>query len=747
MKHTKKISTLCVLALLLAFNTHAAAQIIPAEKAQALASEFLTSKGKDNNRLTLAKTANDKAGNPLYYILNNSSNDSYVIVSAEENCVNSILGYSLQGAWEEDKMPEALLHQLDAYGEGIRKVRLMPQKESKLHKARLRSQRKAVSQKPVDPLLGNIEWNQWYPYNRYMPVMKGKVTYIYPDEHTETVEEDIQCPTGCVATAIAQVMYYHRWPAQGKGSNSYDWNGQTLSADFSQSTYAWDKMLPQYTYDADEEACQAVALLMRDVGYACNMEYASGGSSAGSEQSAVLINNFSYGKGIGYLDKQYCSSEQWEEVLLSEFEAKRPVLCNGGSDAGGHMFICDGYDGEGHFHYNFGWGGANNAFLLPSATGFDSNPAISFGIEPEDGNSKTRLVVYSEDNFMYSEHDNQIKASVTALSLGERVKIEFAIAYKNTETGEVGYYTVISSPEPMNYYWLGNVLFYEPLPDGKYVLYPVARIQGEEWQTAYSSEFKQIQIDLTVKDGVKTYENNGLYEDILDVVTCIDNIYYILDENTLTASVTYKNTNYECYAGNVTVPSTVSYEGQEYTVTAFTKYGMASNTELKSVHIPATVTTLPYAAVADNLNLEYVTIEEGSQLQYIGNWAFNAASLHSFDFPETVQEIGMCAFQGCNKMTDVFVHWTTTESLPYVHPLAFNGAPLNEATLYVPVGTKEIYENADIWKDFGRIVEATDGIQKMVAIPTWQPKKLMKNGKVVIRSNNQEFTTAGTQFK
>ena len=192
------------------------------------------------------------------------------------------------------------------------------------------------------------------------------------------------CPTGCVATATAQVMYYHKWPERGQGSNSYKWNGQTLSADFSQSVYRWDLMTPTYNHNSSRESCDAVALLMHDVGYACNMSYALGGSGASSEGKA-LINYFDYDKSMGVIDRDNCDEETWHNIIMDDLHNGRPLLYEGGSSSGGHALVIDGYDGNGGYHFNFGWNGSSNGYYTLLSIKYNSSPSIYFGIKKNEG--------------------------------------------------------------------------------------------------------------------------------------------------------------------------------------------------------------------------------------------------------------------------------------------------------------------------------------------------------------------------
>ena len=382
----KNIFHLTTLMLLLT-ATAIRAEVVSVDEARATAQKFVVSAQLSQHMRGMTISSEDnlsapialaKDGETALYVFNLKSG-GYVIVSAEGDTQRKVLAWSDKGSYDPANVPAPMKDVLDSYIGGINRLRRASTAERVLiekaiDNASKTSPRRGISSLPasVDPLLGDIEWNQDEPYNLMTPTYaQNGNTYHYV--------------TGCVATAVAQVMMYHRWPEQGHGSNSYEWKGQTLSADFSQSIYRWDLMLPSYritswypmeTNYTDEQA-NAVALLMHDVGYALSMHYEKDGSGS-SVQPSVLINNFDYDRDIKTLSSNYCSPEDWENELRKELAEARPVLCGGGSNIGAHEFVCDGYDTEGLFHYNFGWGGKSNGWYASSATGFDMSPTIVY---------------------------------------------------------------------------------------------------------------------------------------------------------------------------------------------------------------------------------------------------------------------------------------------------------------------------------------------------------------------------------
>ncbi len=188
----------------------------------------------------------------------------------------------------------------------------------------------------VEPLLKNITWNQTKPYNNSCPS---------------------DYPTGCVATAMGQVMYYYRYPEHGIGSKTYQWNGQQLTANFGTTTYQWSNMQDKLTVNSPSAAQSAVATLLYHVGVSVNMNYgpaSEGGSGASPSYIApALVRYFGYDKGCNLRSREYFTKTEWEATVRNELDNGRPILYGGYTvSASGHSFVCDGYNQQGYYHIN-----------------------------------------------------------------------------------------------------------------------------------------------------------------------------------------------------------------------------------------------------------------------------------------------------------------------------------------------------------------------------------------------------------
>ena len=237
----------------------------------------------------------------------------------------------------------------------------------------------------VEPLL-KTTWKQSAPYNQYCPM---RTNYSSGEQEN--------CPVGCVALALGQIMKYYNYPETGKGYKSYQPFGlsETISADFENTQYKWELMrdsyfrLGSYKKYTDEEA-DAVATLLFHAGVSVGTIYAISGSSAFAYGNIPrdMVENFRYAEeDIRYLSRSDYEKEEWMELIFNELSNGRPIFYAGNSpESGGHAFVLDGYDATGKVHINWGWGGTDNGYydidLLDGENDFCENQSMVIGIVP-----------------------------------------------------------------------------------------------------------------------------------------------------------------------------------------------------------------------------------------------------------------------------------------------------------------------------------------------------------------------------
>lgn len=294
---------------------------------------------------------------PTYYVFVKGNQTLFV---GADDLAEPLLGYIDNGDYNQDKMPPQLKWWLSEYS---REIEYASKRESKGvvgRRARVQfdqtvSRPAKASRQAISPLC-KTTWDQAAPYNNLCPTKNGTRTY-----------------TGCVATAMAQVMKYHEYPAKGVGSNSYTWNNQTLSMNFASTTFDWNNMLNTYASSSSGTSAQrtAIATLMKACGYAVNMTYgvdSDGGSGATSfDITPALVNNFSYDKATHTEFRDYYSETEWEDMIYDNLKNVGPVVYCGASNQGGHCFVCDGYNTSGYFHINWGWSGSYDGYFKLSA--------------------------------------------------------------------------------------------------------------------------------------------------------------------------------------------------------------------------------------------------------------------------------------------------------------------------------------------------------------------------------------------
>lgn len=263
-----------------------------------------------------------------------ASDNGFAIIGASGS-LPAVVAYSHTSSLDARRLPPALLEYVDAYSQYAAAV------ERGLIEPAATSRNKAAA---VGPLL-TTAWGQDYDF-----------ADLCPEKY----------PCGCVATAMAQIMYYHRWPATGTGSHTYTWNGSELSVDYSAATYDWDNMLTYYgNSDADATQTAAVATLCYHAGVSVDMNYTSQGSGAQSVKvPEALSEHFGYSKAAQSRRRSNYTSEQWTDIIAGQLAAGLPVYYSGNDgSAGGHAFVCDGMDADGKLHINWGWEGFGNGYF------------------------------------------------------------------------------------------------------------------------------------------------------------------------------------------------------------------------------------------------------------------------------------------------------------------------------------------------------------------------------------------------
>lgn len=499
---------LCLLLLLLPWGIAALANPISQSEAQKIAQTFYQSlphktRGTVQMRLlttSAGKPSRGTAADPDYYIFEPTGQVGFVIVAGEDKGV-PVLGYSYQDQIEPNNLPPNLASWLEACKEYV-----SYQRSGTFTPRSLQRHRAEVP--PIAPLLGGLRWDQLAPYNKYTPSSGG-----------------VHLPTGCLATAIAQIMRYHCWPNTGRGKVNYRilTLGQTILETLGKHHYAWADMLPTYVSPTPEPNQEAVARLMYEVGIACEMQYSPNGSGAYTHQAAkALVSHFKYSPTVQFSYRRFMNQDEWESLILRELTSRRPVCYAGLSIAGGHAFVCDGYDGKGLFHFNWGWGGAGNGYfslldLDPATQGTGAGGGSGYiiaqelitGIQPDTvGNVIPPLnfvcdAIHS-DYGVYAKRQGVTCELRTLISLmRDEVIITPGVGVfdSNGELKSAHPYTEDIKYQMLRFY--DKAVFKvstSSLPDGLYQLRPIVRRRGSnEWHpvplSLGSSKYISLRVD------------------------------------------------------------------------------------------------------------------------------------------------------------------------------------------------------------------------------------------------------------
>ena len=456
-----------------------------------------------------------------YYVFPHDGNCGYTIVSGDDR-MPEIVGYSTTDTYSEENMPDGMKHLMQAYeamatalANGDAKAeRCLAEKEALVADSTYRQPR-------VEPLLADIAWGQTEPYNNLCPMY---------DDQRRTV-------TGCVATAMAQLMMYYQYPQTLKSdipaykTDSYQLDMPLVSAG---ERYDWDNMLPQYSGSAYTAAqANAVAKLMYHCGLSAKADH---GPSTGAWCTPyVLVKYWGYDPDvIKHLYREKFSLREWTAILDAELQASRPVYYTGCSTtSGGHAFLCDGADGNGLYHINWGWSGWSNGYFditilnsdysgAESATapadGYNNTCKMIVGIMPDNGVADAPLIVTP---LLTADENEWVGCDLLTAERADAngtFRISIAAEFGNYEKTAFDGYAGVGLKDESGIYlplstskiYLGGMGEYgsyysEPLrfkidysfPEGRTRIYQIYSTDGETWQQCGNSDKLCYEFDAT----------------------------------------------------------------------------------------------------------------------------------------------------------------------------------------------------------------------------------------------------------
>ena len=707
-----------LMALVCAFSQWIEATPITRQQAQQNAIAFMQQRGRNIAMSSLRQLPMlSVALQPIeaFYVFNIGDNQGYVIASGDD-CTPAILGYAYSGSVDDNDMPENMRWWLEEYAT---QIQLMRDHGLSGTRARVR-----LSSLPAVPPMLTTGWDQVAPYNRFTPLNHSGNHYV----------------TGCVATAMAQVLYYHRSKSVSQTTHEMPAyiteGGLYVDAIPAGSFIDWDNMLDSYwNVSATEEQMDAVAWLMRYCGSAVHMQYATGSSSAHTECVApAMIAYFNYDSRVEAIRRNDSglSDEAWEQLVYDELSNSRPVLYSGvkANSLTGHAFVCDGYDGEGYFHINWGWGKTQGYYLL---TAID-----------EEG---TSLINYnrSQAGIFFAEPRQDLPSAEGEISFADPIARAICLHYCDTDndgaltmeealaTTEMGPFSNVcfSSFDEFKYFTgvtaISNMMFAGCESLESITLHDhITSIGKSAFASCRSLKEFTMPPSVTVLKAQAFMGCNSLKHFIWNARNC--GLEFMA---TLPNSVEWLE-----FGDSVNVvPNTVAKSANITKLTlgkSISRIGSSAFYQcsgLKSVVIPNSVSTISARAFGECTGLNDLTL--GNSVTYIGDRAFEQCSnLKWITIPNSVTYIGSYAFRGCANVKSVVIGKSVTD----LKILAFAGcdnletvtclmpAPpaINEnvfkdlyarVTLRVPAASLEDYKETSPWNQFADIIpiDPTDG--------------------------------------
>lgn len=571
-------------------------------------------------------TVDELYSSPSVSIMGNGN--KFVVVSADDN-TPAILGYSDRGYTGENTnfrwWLNAMEQVVSTQANGAEEV--TPDKPSGDYPA------------SVEPMV-TTRWGQGTPYNLLCPTTTGQFGVVS------------YCLTGCVATAMAQILAYHKAPIHGHGTRTIYYPtgnvyGTPVTADFGGTTYQYDQMLDSYSGSYTPEAAQAVAQLMQACGVASNMMYGVNGSGAYTTDAAAGLREYFGMSNARALVREKFTKQVWMDLVYSEIAKRQPILY-GGSDAsmGGHAFVLDGYNEDGLVHVNWGWEGDedgyyNIALLNPGSYQFSLYQDMIIGIEGVVSNPLTADVTVT-----------------TPGSLMDQLDATKLTAYK-----DITVHGAINSDDLRKLRYMAGR---DSIGNGTAGILSTLDLS-----------------DATVVEGGAPY----LYEGKVKYATTDNELPYkaFYDCEALTVLKLPKNIRTISAGALAMLPSLEEFElvpaeGADYVregnmilSTDKTRLLALVPTERDEFTLPSTVTTIGDYALSGCSRLSKVTV------------------------PASVTTIGDEAFSYCYNLREIKV---ANKKAPALGNNVFDQVQMYLCTLRVPAGSKSNYTRALQWRDF-----------------------------------------------
>ena len=648
--------SILVLLLMALVAIHIAAAPVDEGAARLVASRMMQSsttarmmRGSSSPVLQHTQASLAAPGHADYYVFNTSDGSAFVIVAGDDRA-EAVLGYG-EGSLDMAVLPCNLRWLLDSYTEQMEYLHAHPDVQVELSAP--------ADNENIIPMITS-DWGQQVPFYNQCPMYQGE-----------------RSVTGCVATAMAQVMNYWRYPARLPALGGYNTRSHHIYVSPLPGTDVnWDNMLNNYgaTPYSDAQA-NAVATLMRYCGQAVRMDYSPEGSGAYVDQQLSAMKTFGYNPAATVVGKGTTPYDEWREILLAELRAGRPLLYSANDPAaGGHAFVVDGYY-DGKFHINWGWNGNNNGYFALGAFNvrnysFLSSQQILADLYPRDSEHEVRdLHDFVADGIYYRYGD---------------VDGEVAVAPRDSRYGSYSGHvtipaTVTHDGRELAVTAIGDLAFYScytltgvDLPEG------VTRIGQQAFGVCL--ELDSIALPSTLRQ----VDARAFVE-----CTSLTAVYTPSQEAWLSIRFADRNAN------PVSLSHRLLVAGQELehltvpqAVTSLSPYALVDCTTLRSVAMHDGVTTVGTSALEGCTALTTVTMP--AAMSSLGARAFyGCTALTGLAVPSGIERLENDLFNGCASLTGV----SLPDGLTSIGNAVFNGCSSLTA-IAIPEGVTTIGANA-----------------------------------------------------
>lgn len=490
---------------------------------------FGTTQVPVSSDLSLANIIYSGSTPSLYVYTPKNTDKGFVILSANDE--NDILvGYSPTGKVNPDSIPELLSFLISK--------KTAPTSTSYIKNATA-----------IAPIITS-KWHQASPYNNSVPQ-----------------QNDEPCVVGCVGTAMSQLIRHHRYPLNPVGKASYFWATEmrNFEVDFSEYTFDYDNLLDDYLVgEPTEDQIKAVNDLMFCCSASVEANWSTSITTADSSKvPEKLTTNFNYSKDVARIDSQFFTIDEWTELLYSQLSKGLPVFISANKIGGsiGHAFICDGYDGNGFFHINWGWGGDLDGFYnIGSLYAFD--PDVDYSTEGWGKNQYAIINIYPSDiqinpDVVCTANTYKISNITTETceitcyfrDLNTTREVKYGIKLTDCNTGVSEYFEKGDKNYLNNYGWLQQLP--ENIEDGIYKVTPALyNCDTEAWRDIYVN-LNQRNVYVKVEDNQFSLLDSTPVEDLKAI-----NIIYpeaVFNKRDFSASADIVNPNNNEFAAGIKV--------------------------------------------------------------------------------------------------------------------------------------------------------------------------------------------------